>query len=234
MQHYMPLVKKCYEAANFRSPNLRGHLFAGMTVAADGTVSNSWTLGPTVGGADGYAELEDCLGRTLCEVVFPKPKTNGGGVFYQSFYFGAGKIGMTSSRTCYGGHVSTSGRASEPARPVPKADAGAAEASASTDRSRGGSLDKEVIRSVIRAHGTAVRTCYEKGLSRNLDLQGRISYQFTIAADGTVITAMVQSSTMNDVTVEDCLGQEICTWEFPRPIGGGIVIVSYPFNFTHG
>jgi hypothetical protein len=97
-----------------------------------------------------------------------------------------------------------------------------------------GSLDKEIIQGVIREHIPAVRACYEKGLSGNAELKGRVACQFTIAANGTVIASVIQSSTMNDVKVEDCVRQEIRNWEFPKPLGGGIVIVSYPFNFTAG
>jgi hypothetical protein len=39
---------------------------------------------------------------------------------------------------------------------------------------------------------------------------------------------------MNDLKVDHCVCREIRSWEFPKPLGGGIVIVSYPFNFTSG
>ncbi|HEX7501397.1 MAG TPA: AgmX/PglI C-terminal domain-containing protein [Polyangia bacterium] len=44
----------------------------------------------------------------------------------------------------------------------------------------------------------------------------------------------LQSSTVENVRVEGCVVQAVRRWEFPRPVGGGIVIVSYPFNFTAG
>jgi TonB family protein len=92
-----------------------------------------------------------------------------------------------------------------------------------------GSLDKEIIRRVIRRHVNEVRYCYEQELTKNPRLGGRIVAQFTIAAEGRVISSMVQNSTMGNVTIENCTIQAIRRWEFPKPTGGGLVIVSYPF-----
>jgi hypothetical protein len=39
---------------------------------------------------------------------------------------------------------------------------------------------------------------------------------------------------MGNIRVENCVVQSVRRWEFPKPMGGGIVIVSYPFNFTAG
>jgi TonB family protein len=97
-----------------------------------------------------------------------------------------------------------------------------------------GSLDKEIIRRIIRRHINEVKYCYESELTKKADLSGRISVQFTIAATGQVIASVLQSSTMGNLRVENCVVQSVRRWEFPKPMGGGIVIVSYPFNFTAG
>ena len=36
---------------------------------------------------------------------------------------------------------------------------------------------------------------------------------------------------MKNANVENCLASRIKTWVFPKPKGGGIVIVNYPFVF---
>ncbi len=97
-----------------------------------------------------------------------------------------------------------------------------------------GSLDKEIIRRIIRRHINEVKYCYESELTKKANLAGRISVQFTIAATGQVIASVLQSSTMGNLKVENCVTQAVRRWEFPKPLGGGIVIVSYPFNFTAG
>ncbi|HEY3356314.1 MAG TPA: TonB family protein [Polyangia bacterium] len=92
-----------------------------------------------------------------------------------------------------------------------------------------GSLDKEIIRRVIRSHIKEVKFCYEQELLRKPDLYGRVTIQFTITPMGSVSSSAVQSSTMGNAKVEQCIARAVQRWEFPKPQGGGIVIVSYPF-----
>jgi hypothetical protein len=92
-----------------------------------------------------------------------------------------------------------------------------------------GSLDKEIIRRIIRRHINEVKFCYERELVKNAGLVGRVMIQFTIAGNGNVVTSMVQASTMNNPPVEMCIAQAVRRWEFPKPQGGGIVVVTYPF-----
>ncbi|MCC6747687.1 MAG: TonB family protein [Deltaproteobacteria bacterium] len=92
-----------------------------------------------------------------------------------------------------------------------------------------GSLDKEIIRRIIRRHINEVSFCYSKELQSKPDLSGRVMIQFTISATGQVVASVVQSSTMNNQVVDQCIAQAVRRWLFPKPKGGGIVIVSYPF-----
>ncbi|HVZ88590.1 MAG TPA: AgmX/PglI C-terminal domain-containing protein [Polyangia bacterium] len=95
-----------------------------------------------------------------------------------------------------------------------------------------GSLDKEVIRGVIRSHIGDVQRCYELQLGDRPDLFGRVMVQFTIAVSGQVSESALQDTTMHDGQVESCTVAAVRRWRFPPPEGGGIVIVSYPFVFT--
>jgi tetratricopeptide (TPR) repeat protein len=98
-----------------------------------------------------------------------------------------------------------------------------------------GSLDMSLIRRIVKRHLNEVRFCYERELERKPALAGRIAIQFTIGGDehaGAVIASVVAQSTMNDTAVEQCVAQAVRRWEFPRPMGGGSVIVSYPFVFA--
>jgi hypothetical protein len=97
-----------------------------------------------------------------------------------------------------------------------------------------GSLDREIIRRVVRLHMNEVKYCYDEELLRKPGLGGRISLQFIISGTGQVISSFVQSTTMNNVRVESCVASAVKRWAFPKPLGGGIAIVSYPFNFVAG
>jgi TonB family protein len=97
-----------------------------------------------------------------------------------------------------------------------------------------GSVDKEIIRRAIRPHIDEVKACYEPELAKQPGLSGRIMVQFSISSAGSVIASRLQDSTMNNPTVESCTVQAVRRWRFPKPAGGGIVIVSYPFVLTPG
>ncbi len=97
-----------------------------------------------------------------------------------------------------------------------------------------GSLDKEIIRRIVRLHLKELRYCYEQELARNAALQGRIKLQFTIGANGQVFTSVLQSSTMNNTRVEHCAVNTVRGWEFPRPTKPETVMVQYPFDFGRG
>ena len=97
-----------------------------------------------------------------------------------------------------------------------------------------GSIDREIIRRIIRMHLNEAKYCYEVEQVRRPNLEGRVTIQFTIAVTGKVATAVVQSSTLSNARVENCVVNDVRRWEFPKPYGGGVAIVSYPFNFIAG
>jgi TonB family protein len=129
-----------------------------------------------------------------------------------------GKGGGGGSGAGYG---SGAGRLGGRRARVPRVTAGRAEVM--------GSLDKEIIRRIIRRHINEVKFCYQKELMANESLAGRVIVQFTIAATGRVIVSKVQSSTLGNSKVEKCIAMAVRRWLFPKPKGGGIVHVSYPF-----
>lgn len=92
----------------------------------------------------------------------------------------------------------------------------------------GGSIDKEVIRRVIRRHVNEIRFCYEKQLARNPSLAGTVSVSFRISTTGAVDKSEVKSSTLNNPDVESCIATRVLNWVFPAPIGGPVG-VTYPF-----
>lgn len=97
-----------------------------------------------------------------------------------------------------------------------------------------GSLDKEIIRRIVRAHINEIRTCYEKGLVKDPTLQGRVAIRFTVAADGSVSQSEIASNDAPLDEVGECIRERITTWRFPKPKGGGVVVVTYPFVLEPG
>jgi len=95
-----------------------------------------------------------------------------------------------------------------------------------------GSLDKEIIRRIVRRHLNEVKYCYEQELTRLPALAGRIVVQFMIARNGQVLSSVLQSSSMKNARVENCTVQAVRRWQFPEPQGGGLVTVTYPFALS--
>ncbi len=92
-----------------------------------------------------------------------------------------------------------------------------------------GSMDKELIRRVIHEHRNQVRYCYESELQRHPGLNGKVTVKFVIGAGGQVQKSGVDSSSLGNAAVENCIVARVYQWQFPKPKGGGIVQVSYPF-----
>ncbi len=97
-----------------------------------------------------------------------------------------------------------------------------------------GALDKDIIRRIVRSHINEVRGCYNQGLSRNPNLSGRVAVQFVIGTTGKVSNSVVASDTTKDKQVSRCIAKAVKRWKFPKPRGGGQVIVTYPFNLSPG
>ncbi|MDP2312111.1 MAG: AgmX/PglI C-terminal domain-containing protein [Pseudomonadota bacterium] len=97
-----------------------------------------------------------------------------------------------------------------------------------------GALDKSLIDAVIKRNMSQIRYCYQRELTKNPSLGGKITVKFVIAKDGTVSSATTKTTTMNNPAVESCINGRFMRFQFPEPKGGGIVIVSYPFIFSPG
>jgi hypothetical protein len=94
-----------------------------------------------------------------------------------------------------------------------------------------GGLDKDVIAEVIKSELGQIRYCYERQLSGNPDLYGKVMIKFTIGTAGLVVEQKVGTSTLKNADVEGCILRRVARWKFPTPRGGTTVLVSYPFLF---
>ena len=86
-----------------------------------------------------------------------------------------------------------------------------------------GSLSKEQINKVVRAHLAGVKYCYEKELQHKIVLAGGVDIFWVIQPDGTVSKANVKQSTMADAAVEGCIVRQVKQWQFPKAPGQTIV-----------
>ena len=95
-------------------------------------------------------------------------------------------------------------------------------------------MDKDVVDTIVRQRKDRIRLCYERQLNFKPSLSGKLTVQFVIGKEGKVLQATLSEDTMKDDAVRNCLLSEVKTWNFPKPSGGGVVTVDYPFVFESG
>ena len=146
--------------------------------------------------------------------------------------------GGTGYGHIYGaGNLDTGGRGTHGKGRGPKlAERGEREVSVGMGNGNGemdGSLSKEQVYKVAKAHFAGVKYCYEKELQHKANLAGGVDIFWVIQPDGTVSKASVKSSTIGDSAVEGCILRQIKQWQFPKAAGQTIV-GKFPFVFKGG
>jgi hypothetical protein len=96
-----------------------------------------------------------------------------------------------------------------------------------------GRLPPEVIQRIVRQNYGRFRMCYEQGLARNPNLEGRVQVRFVIGRDGSVSNVSNGGSDLPDSGVVSCVISAYYGLSFPQP-EGGIVTVVYPIMFAPG
>ncbi|MGC8928690.1 MAG: TonB family protein [Myxococcota bacterium] len=94
-----------------------------------------------------------------------------------------------------------------------------------------GKMDQAKINAIIKSKQKALQDCYERELRKNPNLSGKIVVRFTIGEDGKVADVRIESDTMGNAEVSDCILSRIRRWIFPKPDEGSVT-VSVPFVFV--
>lgn len=96
-----------------------------------------------------------------------------------------------------------------------------------------GTIDRNGVLRVIKSKQAVIRRCYEKELRFKKDLGGRVVVKFEIGENGKVLTASINDSSLGDAGVENCLKNELVTWQFPEPPANSVAEVIFPFTFQN-
>jgi hypothetical protein len=94
-----------------------------------------------------------------------------------------------------------------------------------------GRLPPEAVQRVVRQSFGRMRACYEAGLVRDPELEGRIAVKFVIDRSGAVAMVSTTERTLMDSSVASCVERAFQQMSFPEP-EGGIVTVVYPIVFS--
>ena len=103
---------------------------------------------------------------------------------------------------------------------------------AAADRPSGpevvGSLSPERIRDAVGVHLSDVQSCVQMAAPAKQTMSGQVTIKWKITAAGGVETASLESSTVKDPEIEQCILTLVKSWTFPAPQGGSVV-TTYPF-----
>lgn len=89
----------------------------------------------------------------------------------------------------------------------------------------------ERIDANLRQNKDAFRRCYETEQLKNESLAGKIVVRFEIQTNGMSSKEAIDSTTMNNANVENCLLKVIHLTSFSKPLDGVPETVKYPFEF---
>ena len=237
-------ARYCYERQLAKDPDLSGKVSVEFVISIGGRVASAVVADTTLKND----AVESCVIGKVKRWSFPKPR-DGAVVVTYPFTFSASKTAATKGKPgaqqdAALGTLSADESASAMSGLGGLGLSGTGRTNAQVDGSTvaprvvpgkprvKGSLDKEIIRRVVRQHRREVRYCYEKQLVKNPDLSGKISVNFMIGSTGAVKSAVVKGSTMASDEVGSCVAKKVRRWKFPEPKGGGVVVVTYPFVFS--
>ncbi|MFO0596672.1 MAG: sterol desaturase family protein [Myxococcaceae bacterium] len=96
-----------------------------------------------------------------------------------------------------------------------------------------GLLDKSLVQKVVRAHLGLIKQCATQHLAIDGGVnQGRVVVKFVVQATGTVGSSAVVQTTVANEGLESCVAGAVQRMVFPKPRGGGVAVVAYPFVFA--
>jgi len=78
---------------------------------------------------------------------------------------------------------------------------------------RAGARDPDEVATIVLAHSPAIEYCYQRELTRNPDLKGKIAIRFTITPEGKVVNPLILSSTLKNERVERCILSRVSRWD---------------------
>ena len=84
---------------------------------------------------------------------------------------------------------------------------------------------------VVRSHRPEIERCRADAVAAGRVPVGKLVLKWQIGEDGRVASAEVVTDETQAPGLAGCLLARVRTWEFPRPKGGGVVLITCPFQF---
>lgn len=94
----------------------------------------------------------------------------------------------------------------------------------------GGKRDRNAIMRKIREHYPALESCFQAAVERNAGAKGKLETRLVIESSGSVSSACVQETTMDDGQAVECMVDELRSIKFGR--ADGAVTIVHPIGFA--
>ena len=95
-------------------------------------------------------------------------------------------------------------------------------------------IDKRDVDRAVKLRMDKIRECYQRELRRLPTLAGELMVSFVVQRDGTVGSATIKKSSINNVAVESCVREQFFKMKFTVPPGNQTIDVNYPIVFASG
>jgi hypothetical protein len=92
-------------------------------------------------------------------------------------------------------------------------------------------VNKEKVSKVINSHLYRISSCYTDALQTQPELRGKVVVEFFIGPLGKVVSSRAARVEQLSTGVVTCILDDVQTWKFDPPEGGGVVRITYPFTF---
>jgi TonB family protein len=204
VQQHLEEVRGCYQRELATFPTLAGKITIKFIISPNGSVRSA-RVGSTRGG---NANLAECVAAEVRTWRFDVP--NGGGIVLVTYPF----IFKPAAR-----------------HETPKRESSTVAARAETERATAGVGDHEDPQDVIRKHMSELQTCYDRELASTLNLAGKMTLRWQVAASGTVSSVQVVQSSGPNIALEQCVGAAVGSWRFPMPKDESAAAVTHTFIF---
>jgi len=136
---------------------------------------------------------------------------------------GTGEAGtFTSTGGFKSGHAGDDSRVQQEVKPVCEAETEFVDPD----------VDTQSVSAVVESKSGSVRRCYERYLTGEPDLQGKVEVLIEVGPDGVVTGVQVPFNSTNHQELARCITRSIRRWQFPAT--GDDYEISYRFNLFRG
>ncbi|MBL4819163.1 MAG: AgmX/PglI C-terminal domain-containing protein [Deltaproteobacteria bacterium] len=89
-----------------------------------------------------------------------------------------------------------------------------------------GDLEQHSVMNIIARKNSSFTRCYERSLSLNPNLQGRVGYELDVSKEGNVLGIRFVEDALKSRQVLNCVRRILARLNFPKPKGGPAIISS--------